>query len=83
MSAFTKEVEIASQLGCRSCVTYILPSTDFQAAAFMAKVIRRLRTCAVILNQYDMKLGLNLLGHIIFGLHGNTLLFGQPLIQWN
>ncbi|MCK0471858.1 sugar phosphate isomerase/epimerase [Halalkalibacter sp. APA_J-10(15)] len=62
LEPFIREAEVASALGCRSCVTYILPSTDYPPAAFMARAVRRFRTCAVILNEYDMKLGLEFVG---------------------
>jgi sugar phosphate isomerase/epimerase len=52
----------ASALGCVSCCTYILPSTDLKAAHFMALATRRLRTCAQILGTYGIRLGLEFVG---------------------
>lgn len=52
----------AAALGCRSCCTYILPSTDLKAARFMALATRRLRTCAQILGAYGIRLGLEFVG---------------------
>src|SRR5690606_31447301 len=52
----------AKALGCTSCCTYVLPSTDMKAAHFMALATRRLRTCAQILGAYDIKLGLEFVG---------------------
>ncbi|MBD0378838.1 sugar phosphate isomerase/epimerase family protein [Paenibacillus sedimenti] len=52
----------ASALGCTSCCTYILPSTDLKAAHFMAHATRRLRTCAQILGAYGIRLGLEFVG---------------------
>lgn len=52
----------AAALGCTSCCTYILPSTDLKAAHFMALATRRLRTCAQILGAYGIRLGLEFVG---------------------
>lgn len=52
----------ASSLGCTSCCTYILPSTDHSAAHFMAIATKRLRICADILGAYGIKLGLEFVG---------------------
>jgi sugar phosphate isomerase/epimerase len=56
------DAEAASALGCTSCTTYILPSTDYNAAQFMALATRRLRTCAQILKNYGISLGLEFVG---------------------
>jgi len=52
----------AETLGCTSCCTYILPSTDEKAAHFMAVATRRLRECAVLLAEYGISLGLEFVG---------------------
>ncbi|MDQ0059227.1 sugar phosphate isomerase/epimerase family protein [Paenibacillus harenae] len=52
----------AASLGCTSCCTYILPSTDLPAAHFMALATRRLRTCAQVLGAYGIRLGLEFVG---------------------
>lgn len=54
--------EAAAVLGCISCCTYILPSTDLKAAHFMALATRRLRICAQILGAYGVRLGLEFVG---------------------
>ena len=54
--------EAAAALGCISCCTYILPSTDLKAAHFMALATRRLRMCAQILGAYGVRLGLEFVG---------------------
>ncbi|UKS25417.1 sugar phosphate isomerase/epimerase [Paenibacillus sp. HWE-109] len=54
--------EAAAALGCTSCCTYVLPSTDYKAAHFMALATRRLRTCAQILGAYGIRFGLELVG---------------------
>ena len=54
--------EAAAALGCTSCCTYILPSTDLKAAHFMALATRRLRMCAQILGAYGIRLGLEFVG---------------------
>jgi sugar phosphate isomerase/epimerase len=52
----------AAALGCKSCCTYILPSTDLKAAHFMALATRRLRICSQILGAYGIRLGLEFVG---------------------
>ncbi|MCM3782566.1 sugar phosphate isomerase/epimerase [Neobacillus mesonae] len=52
----------AEELACKSCTTYILPSTDEKAASFMAKSITRLRLCGEILGAYGIHLGLEFVG---------------------
>lgn len=54
--------EAAAALGCTSCCTYILPSTDEKPAAFMAVAVRRLRLCAQMLGAYGIRLGLEYVG---------------------
>jgi len=54
--------EAAAALGCTSCCTYILPSTDQPAARFMALAVRRLRICAQLLGAYGIRLGLEYVG---------------------
>jgi sugar phosphate isomerase/epimerase len=49
-------------LGGSRCCTYILPSTDLNAAHFMALATKRLRTCAQILGAYGIRLGLEFVG---------------------
>ncbi|BBH21362.1 sugar phosphate isomerase [Paenibacillus baekrokdamisoli] len=52
----------AAALGCTSCCTYILPSTDMKAAHFTVLATRRLRICAQILGAYGIRLGLEFVG---------------------
>ncbi|SMF88730.1 Sugar phosphate isomerase/epimerase [Paenibacillus uliginis N3/975] len=52
----------ASALGCTRCCTYVLPSTDYPAAHFMAVATKRLRICANILGAYGIRLGLEFVG---------------------
>lgn len=52
----------SAALGATACVTYILPSTDEPAAAFMARAVRRLRECARILGEHNVRLGLEFVG---------------------
>lgn len=52
----------AHEIGCTSCCTYILPSTDLEPAAFMALAIKRLRLCAQLLGAYNIRLGLEYVG---------------------
>lgn len=62
LGQLTKLAIAASALGCRSCCTYILPSTDMNPAHFMIHATRRLRICAQILGAYDIRLGLEFVG---------------------
>lgn len=62
LPALLRSAEAARQLGCAACTTYILPSTDEPAAAFMARAIRRLRLCAQMLGVYGIRLGLEFVG---------------------
>ncbi|CAG7647208.1 sugar phosphate isomerase/epimerase family protein [Paenibacillus allorhizosphaerae] len=57
-----KDAQIAAQLGVTRCCTYVLPSTDYNAAHFMAIATRRLRTCAEILGAYGIRFGLEFVG---------------------
>lgn len=56
------DAEAAASLGCTACCTYVLPSTDYEAAPFMALATRRLRTCAQMLAPYGIRLGLEFVG---------------------
>lgn len=62
LKGLASAAEAAAALGCTSCCTYILPSTDLKAAHFMALATRRLRTCAQILGAYGIRLGLEFVG---------------------
>ncbi|TXK84495.1 sugar phosphate isomerase/epimerase [Paenibacillus sp. N3.4] len=57
-----QSAEAAAALGVTSCCTYVLPSTDLNAAHFMALATRRLRICAQILGAYGIRLGLEFVG---------------------
>ncbi|MCY0874769.1 MAG: sugar phosphate isomerase/epimerase [Firmicutes bacterium] len=56
------DAEAAAQVGCTACCTYVLPSTDYNAAHFMALATSRLRACAQILGAYGLHLGLEFVG---------------------
>lgn len=62
LQKLAQEAAAAAALGCRSCCTYILPSTDMKAAHFMALATTRLRRCAQILGAYGVRLGLEFVG---------------------
>jgi len=62
LTGLASDAEAAAKLGCSSCCTYILPSTDFKAAHHMTITTRRLRTCAQILGAYGIRLGLEFVG---------------------
>jgi sugar phosphate isomerase/epimerase len=62
LTKLTQAAAAAAALGCTSCNTYILPSTDLPAAHFMALAVRRLRICAQIVGAYGIRLGLEYVG---------------------
>lgn len=62
LSQLNAAAAAAASIGCSSCVTYILPSTDWNAAYFMAIAVKRLRICAQILDAYGIRLGLEYVG---------------------
>lgn len=52
----------AATMGCTSCCTYVLPSTDLNPAEFLSTATKRLRLCAQILGAYGVRLGLEYVG---------------------
>ncbi|MFB5663424.1 sugar phosphate isomerase/epimerase family protein [Alteribacillus sp. HJP-4] len=62
IAGLAADSEAASALGCQTCMTYILPSTDYLPAQFMAAAVRRLRVCARILGSYGIQLALEFVG---------------------
>jgi len=62
LKGLVAEASAAAELGCTRCCTYILPSTDYKSASFMAVAIKRLRICAEILGVYGIRLGLEFVG---------------------
>lgn len=62
LTQLTQDAKAAAALGCNACCTYILPSTDLNAAHFMALATTRLRLCAQILGAYGIRLGLEFVG---------------------
>lgn len=62
LKSLAEKADTASKLGCTSCCTYILPSVDEPAAAFMAQTVRRLRQAASILGAYGIRLALEFVG---------------------
>lgn len=62
LAGLARDAEAAARFGCTACCTYVLPSTDYNAAWFMAVATRRLRTCAQILGAYGISLGLEFVG---------------------
>lgn len=62
LPALVESAAAAAELGGQVCCTYILPSTDANPAHFMVLATRRLRTCARILGEYGIRLGLEFVG---------------------
>lgn len=53
---------LAKEMGVTRCCTWILPSTDEPVAEYTSRFIRRLRECARILNEYDIRFGIEWVG---------------------
>jgi sugar phosphate isomerase/epimerase len=62
LSALSRYADAANRLGIPVCTTYVLPSTDEKPASYMARVINRLRGCAQVLQDYDLKLAVEFVG---------------------
>lgn len=62
LTKLTESAAAAAELGVTVCGTYILPSTDYKSASFMALAVKRLRTCAEILGSYGISLALEFVG---------------------
>lgn len=62
LAQLIEDAKAASQVGCQACTTFILPSTDLEAAPFMAAATRRLRLVAQILDAYGIRLALEFVG---------------------
>lgn len=62
LTDLAKFADAATEIGCTACCTYILPSTDYASASFMAIATSRMRTCAEILDAYGISLGLEFVG---------------------
>jgi len=60
----------AAALGCTRCCTHFMPSVDIPAAHFMALATKRLRLCARILNEFNIRLGLEFVGVYHLRKHG-------------
>ncbi|HEY0829459.1 MAG TPA: sugar phosphate isomerase/epimerase family protein [Bacilli bacterium] len=84
LTQLAQDAQTAFQLGCTTCCTYILPSTDLPAAHFMALATRRLRTCAQILGAYNIRLGLEFVGpHHLRTLWANPFIWTlQETLDW-
>ncbi|MEK3890503.1 sugar phosphate isomerase/epimerase family protein [Bacillus sp. FSL K6-3431] len=62
LATLLEDAKIAAEFGCTSCCTYVLPSTDNNAAHFMVLATKRLKLCAQILKEYGINLGLEYVG---------------------
>lgn len=75
LKSLVETAEAAVSMNCFKCCTYILPSTDQNAAAFMTAATRRLRLCADILGAFGIRLGLEFVGS-----HHLRTKWNQPFI---
>ncbi|MEK3917635.1 sugar phosphate isomerase/epimerase [Paenibacillus sp. FSL H7-0331] len=84
LARLAKDAEAAAAVGCTTCTTYVLPSTDHNAAHFMAIATRRLRTCAQILAPYGISFGLEFVGpHHLRTRWANPFIWGlQETLDW-
>ncbi|TVX97394.1 sugar phosphate isomerase/epimerase family protein [Cohnella terricola] len=73
--ALASEAKASASLGCLTCSTYILPSTDQPSAAFTVAAVRRLRQIASVLDAYGMRFALEFVGS-----HHLRTLFRNPFI---
>lgn len=62
LESLVEIAQAAVAMNCFKCCTYILPSTDQNAASFMVNATRRLRLCAEILGAFGIRLGLEFVG---------------------
>jgi sugar phosphate isomerase/epimerase len=62
LKSLVEIAQAAVSTNCLKCCTYILPSTDLNAASFMAVATRRLKLCADILGAFGIRLGLEFVG---------------------
>jgi sugar phosphate isomerase/epimerase len=84
LARLAQEAEAAAAVGCKACCTYVLPSTDGNAAHFMALATRRLRTCAQLLAAYGIRLGLEFVGpHHLRTRWQNPFIWGlEETLDW-
>ncbi|MCR8634053.1 sugar phosphate isomerase/epimerase family protein [Paenibacillus radicis (ex Xue et al. 2023)] len=84
LARLAKDAEAAAAVGCTACVTYVLPSTDQDAAHFTVLATRRLRTCAQILAPYGIQFGLEFVGpHHLRTRWKNPFIWGlQETLDW-
>ncbi|MDF2961647.1 MAG: xylose isomerase protein [Paenibacillus sp.] len=84
LARLAKDAEAAAAVGCTACCTYVLPSTDHDAAHFTALATRRLRTCAQILAPYGIRFGLEFVGpHHLRTRWKNPFIWGlQETLDW-
>jgi sugar phosphate isomerase/epimerase len=54
----------AANIGCSICCTWLPPSTDEPAAEFTCRVVRRLRECAEILADQEIRLAVEWVGPV-------------------
>ncbi len=78
------EANAAAALGCTSCCTYVLPSTDLNPAEFLATATRRLRLCAQVLGAYGVRLGLEYVGpHHLRNMGKHPFIWDLPgTLEW-
>lgn len=84
LARLAKDAEAAASVGCTVCATYVLPSTDHDAAHFTALATRRLRSCAQILAPYGIQFALEFVGpHHLRTRWKNPFIWGlQETLDW-
>lgn len=62
LKALPFHASIARRLGADRCCTWLYPATDEPVAEFTSRLIRRLRACAEVLNEYGIRFGIEWVG---------------------
>ncbi|MDX1935398.1 MAG: sugar phosphate isomerase/epimerase family protein [Capsulimonadales bacterium] len=62
VAQLAERAELAQQLGCSRCCTYILPASDLEPAEWRRQTVRRFSETARILSDFGVRLGLEWVG---------------------
>lgn len=84
LETLVRDAKAAAAVGCAACCTYVLPSTDENAARFMALATRRLRLIAQLLGAFGIRLGLEFVGpHHLRTAWKHPLIWDMPgMLDW-
>jgi len=62
LKALPYHATVARSLGADRCCTWLFPATDEPVAEYTSRLIRRLRMCAEVLNEYGIRFGIEWVG---------------------